>query len=143
MAEQRDAPARERRAQRGVREQAVDAEVHRYTLERIGGVASRPGPDFPLAGPLDLLCVSPCTHLWTPREMQAVFEEDRHVVGCCHLSGLLLTVATKLRGPYGSSQTEDPNLIMCAPRHDEYTWFILVLVSPTVAPYPPSTVLHL
>ena len=28
------------------------------------------------------------THLWTPREMQAVFEEDRHVVGCCHLSGL-------------------------------------------------------
>jgi ATP-dependent DNA ligase len=22
-------------------------------------------------------------HLWTPR-----FEEDRHVVGCCHLSGL-------------------------------------------------------
>jgi hypothetical protein len=30
----------------------------------------------------------PCTHLWTPREMQAVFEEVRHVVGCCHLSGL-------------------------------------------------------
>ena len=29
-----------------------------------------------------------CTHLWTPREMQAIFEEDRHVVGCCHLSGL-------------------------------------------------------
>jgi hypothetical protein len=28
------------------------------------------------------------THLWTPREMQAIFEEDRHVVGCCHLSGL-------------------------------------------------------
>jgi hypothetical protein len=27
-------------------------------------------------------------HLWTPREMQAIFEEDRHVVGCCHLSGL-------------------------------------------------------
>src|SRR5215471_4782959 len=25
-----------------------------------------------------------CTHLWTPREMQAIFEEDRHVVGCCH-----------------------------------------------------------
>jgi hypothetical protein len=29
-----------------------------------------------------------CTHLWTPREMQAVFEEVGHVVGCCHLSGL-------------------------------------------------------
>jgi hypothetical protein len=29
-----------------------------------------------------------CTHLWTPRQMQAVFEEDWHVVGCCHLSGL-------------------------------------------------------
>jgi hypothetical protein len=28
------------------------------------------------------------THLWTPREMQAVFEKYRHVVGCCHLSGL-------------------------------------------------------
>src|SRR5215813_4690507 len=27
-------------------------------------------------------------HLWTPREMQAVFEEVRHIVGCCHLSGL-------------------------------------------------------
>jgi hypothetical protein len=29
-----------------------------------------------------------CTHLWTPRQMQAVFEEEWHVVGCCHLSGL-------------------------------------------------------
>ena len=28
------------------------------------------------------------THLWTPRQMQAVFEEDWRVVGCCHLSGL-------------------------------------------------------
>jgi hypothetical protein len=28
------------------------------------------------------------THLWTPREMQAVFEEHWRVVGCCHLSGL-------------------------------------------------------
>jgi hypothetical protein len=23
-----------------------------------------------------------------PHQVQAVFEEDRHVVGCCHLSGL-------------------------------------------------------
>ena len=23
-----------------------------------------------------------------PRQVQAVFEEDWHVVGCCHLSGL-------------------------------------------------------
>lgn len=30
----------------------------------------------------------PCSHLWTLRQMQAVFEEDWHVVGCCHLSGL-------------------------------------------------------
>jgi branched-chain amino acid transport system substrate-binding protein len=29
-----------------------------------------------------------CTHLWTPHQVQAVFEEDRHIVGCCHLSGL-------------------------------------------------------
>jgi hypothetical protein len=29
-----------------------------------------------------------CTHLWTPLQVQAVFEEDWHVVGCCHLSGL-------------------------------------------------------
>ena len=29
-----------------------------------------------------------CTHLWTPREMQAVFEVHWRLVGCCHLSGL-------------------------------------------------------
>jgi hypothetical protein len=29
-----------------------------------------------------------CTHLWTPLQVQAVFEEDWHVVGRCHLSGL-------------------------------------------------------
>jgi len=29
-----------------------------------------------------------CTHLWTPHQVQAVFEEGWHVVGCCHLSGL-------------------------------------------------------
>jgi hypothetical protein len=27
-------------------------------------------------------------HLWTPRPTQAIFRGYRHVVGCCHLSGL-------------------------------------------------------
>jgi len=30
------------------------------------------------------------SHLWTPLRMQAVFWEIWHVVGCCHLSGLLV-----------------------------------------------------
>jgi len=36
--------------------------------------------------------------------MQAVFEEDWHVVGCCHLSGLWWC-SDEAAGPYGSSQT--------------------------------------
>ena len=58
MREQGHALAAERRAQGGFGDKPIDAEFHRYTLERIGGVASRPGPDVPLAGPLDLLCFS-------------------------------------------------------------------------------------
>src|SRR5215510_13431215 len=38
--------------------------------------------------PACAVCEPTSVHLWTPREMQAVFREVRHVVGCCHLSGL-------------------------------------------------------
>ncbi|WGD50994.1 hypothetical protein QA641_36365 [Bradyrhizobium sp. CB1650] len=38
------------------------------------------------------------------REMQAIFEEDRHVVGCCHLSGLCWC-SDEAAGSYGSSQS--------------------------------------
>jgi hypothetical protein len=47
-------------------------------------VASRTARSLGYLGRV-LICGRP---LWTPREMQAIFEEDRHVVGCCHLSGL-------------------------------------------------------
>jgi hypothetical protein len=37
------------------------------------------------------------------RQAQVVFEEDWHVVGCCHLSGL--RCSDRAAGPYGSSRT--------------------------------------
>jgi len=47
------------------------------------------------------------THLWTPREMQAVFEEDRHVVGAaiCPASN---DAAMELRARMGVRRPE-PN----------------------------------
>ena len=40
-----------------------------------------------------------CTHLWTPVQVQAVFEEDWRVVGCCHLSAMELRACMGVRGP--------------------------------------------
>ncbi|MBV2150893.1 transposase [Sphingobium sp. AS12] len=74
-------------------------------------------------------------HLWTPLQTQAIFEGYRHVVGCCHLSGLYCSDVAA--GLYGSSRTgtisvqrtrgalPDPGSSSPVP--------------PTVVPYPPST----
>jgi hypothetical protein len=74
-------------------------------------------------------------HLWTPLQTQAIFEGYRHVVGCCHLSGLYCSDVAA--GLYGSSRTGTisvqrtrgalPDPSSSSP------------VSPTVVPYSPST----
>ena len=59
----------------------------------------------------------------------------RHVVGCCHLSGLFEQHLGC--GPVWEFADRNQIINACS-RHDEYIWFFQP-VSPTVVPYPPST----
>src|SRR6476659_7960227 len=70
-----------------------------------------------------------------PRDASGFFEKHWHVVGCCHLSGLWCSDGAA--GLYGSSQTGTRSLTRAlgtvSPTGSSSP------VSPTVAPYAPST----
>ena len=87
-------------------------------------------PPYPASGSASLhlrpdMAAMGLIHLWTPRVTQVEFG-GRHVVGCCHLSGLS-DAAMIAAGPYGSSRTGTTSLT----RADEARWINLVLPIPS------------
>ncbi len=138
MGEQGHALAAERRAQGAVGDKPIDAESHRYTLERIGGVASRPGPDFPLAGPLrSAVRQHVDSSVDAPSRCKRIFEED------LARSRMLPSVRPLMRSvdscwPVWEFADRSPNH-KCVLEGTVDSPGFPGPVSPTVAPYPPSS----